>query len=295
FPKAMLEAGEIVPPRLHLIDGAEDQTTNATNTPMIVKNTIEAYVFHRKMIKKVSAKPDKIGAQLLIGCDGIKEMIRIYNDKAFKDFSKDMKTFAISSEGSFVNWEKCGSKDDFFTKLNALSDTEDAIILNVDMLTEGIDLPSITGVMPFRNLGLTKLIQLVGRALRLHKTDRAKLYSGEIKPEEYEKYIKPRGYLVVPRDLASINHHDKMIKDADDFYSEYGTKAEELVIQEKFIDHQPDRLDSMIPFNFGGGKDYDLKHTESDLIGKINKHQLKNDLAGLSDSEKEKYIRNIFQ
>ena len=155
-------------------------------------------------------------SQPLVGCDGIKEMIRIYNDPALQIFSTNMKFFAISSDGGYVNGNPC-SKEDFFIKLNDLSDAEDAIILNVDMLTEGIDLPSITGVMPFRNLGLTKLIQLIGRALRLHKMDRAKLYSNEIKPQDHASYVKPYGWLVVPQHLAAINHFEEMIAITKDF------------------------------------------------------------------------------
>ena len=60
----MLEAGEIVAPKLHRIKGEEDQTTNATNTDMLVKNTIEAYSEHRNYVKKYSCSPEKIGANL---------------------------------------------------------------------------------------------------------------------------------------------------------------------------------------------------------------------------------------
>lgn len=291
-PRLMLAAGEIVCPRLHRIKSQEGETTNATNTDMLIKNTIEAYRRHRQYVKRVSCDPDKIGAKLLIGCDGIVEMKRIYNDPTLKLFASTMQAFAISSEGSYVNWEPC-TKEEFFTKLNDLSDTEDAIIFNVDMLTEGIDLPSITGVMPLRNLGQTKLIQLIGRALRLHKLDRDNLYNTQLSPCDYTNYVKPYGYLVIPEHLASIDHYGEMIKIAGLFYSEYGTKAEQLLIDEKFIDHQPNELKSMIPFNFDSGKNYDLEHSESDLIDEINLHRLKEDLANLNDAEKEEYIRGI--
>jgi hypothetical protein len=289
FPRLMLERGEIVQPRLHLIAGDHDQTTDTTNTGMLVENTLEAFDQHRYYVKHYSISPDDVGAKLLVGCNSIEEMIRIYN--AIKS-SINYQAFAISSDGCFVNWISSG-KENFFTKLNDLPDSEDAIIFNVDMLTEGIDLPSITGVMPLRNLGQTKLIQLVGRALRLHKQDRAKLYANELTPCDYTQYIKPYGFLIVPKHLASLNHYSEMIKLASLFYSEYGTKAEELIIQEEFNPIKPDELESMIPFEFRDGKKYRLEHKEMNLIDEINRRLFAEDMAHLSNFEQIKYLQRM--
>lgn len=276
FPKLMLAEGEIVCPQLHVIKGKEDQTTNSSNTDMLVKNTIEAFNFHKNKIKEASCSPEEIGAKLLVGCNSIEEMERIYHSKTISE--QEFQAFAISSEGSYVNGTKCG-KEEFFTRLNALGDSEDALIFNVDMLTEGIDLPSITGVMPLRNLGLTKLIQLIGRALRLHKIDRKKLYAGNIIPCQYKDYVKPYGYVIIPEHLSSIDHHNDMIKLAELFYSQYGTMADNLIIEEKFVDHQPERLKSMIPYPFKDGKDYELEHGEMSLIDEVNLAAFRADMA----------------
>lgn len=291
FPKQMLAAGEIVCPRLHRIRAADDQTTNTTNTGMLVKNIIEAYIRHKVAVKSSSCSPEEIGAKLLVGCNSIEEMGRIYND--IRPMAGSMKVFAISSKGCHTNWDKC-TKEEFFTKLNALSDAEDALIFNVDMLTEGIDLPSITGVMPLRNLGLTKLIQMIGRALRLHKVDRQKLYAGDIIPCDYGKYVKPYGYVVIPQDLATIDHYDEMVKQADLFYSEYGTRAEELIIDEKYVPLEPQTLDSMIPFPFKDGKDYDLEHELSSLVDEINLRHFREEMAERNHSQQEQYISDSF-
>ena len=289
-PKSMIEEGEIVEPRLHKIGGANDETTNATDTHMLVKNTIESFEEHKGYIKGNSCSPNNIGAKLLIGCDGVEEMGCIYNDPMFKKFVIDnnIKTFSISSEGgSNANWSKCG-KEDFFAKLTSLSDSEDAVIFNVDMLTEGIDLPSITGVMPLRNLGLTKLIQLIGRAIRLHRLDRKRLYGKEIEPQDVKSFIKPYGYLIIPRHLASLNHHQEMINIASAFYSEYGTIPDKLIVPERFIDHQPNELKSMIPFNFKNGKDYDLEHQEFNLVEETKLHFFRDKMSNINRCRKNK-------
>ena len=43
------------------------------------------------------------------------------------------------------------------------------MIFHYDILSEGIDVPGITGVCLMRNLGLAKLLQTIGRAVRLFK------------------------------------------------------------------------------------------------------------------------------
>ena len=213
----MLEKGEIVCPRIHSVGGANDETTSIYNTHMLAKNTVEAFLRHKEHIKADSCFHDEIGAKIIVGCVGIQEMNEIYNFPEFKNFALENRIpcFAISSRGGgaecYVNWKKV-TREEFFTALNDLSDAEDALIFNVDMLSEGIDLPAITGVMPMRNLDVIKLIQLLGRALRLTKADRMRLYRGEISPDDYEKYVKPYGHLILPRHLNSCNEFERMIK-----------------------------------------------------------------------------------
>ena len=291
FPKQMLSRGEIVCPQMHRIESDGGQTTNTSNLGILVKNTTEALFMHRNKVKELSCSPDEIGAKLLVGCNSIEEMERIYFHDSIKALAKNsVQVFAISSDGCYVNWDKCG-KEDFFIKLNNLSDPEDALIFNVDMLTEGINLPSITGVMPLRNLGLTKLIQLMGRSLRLHKTDRKNLYAGNIIPTVYKNYVKPYGWLIIPQHLSTINHFSEMIATARKFYEVYETTAEQLIVEEKYMPLKPQTLDTIIPFPFKDGKDYELEHNTSSLIDEINLNNFKNDMDQLNDRDKIEYIK----
>ena len=43
------------------------------------------------------------------------------------------------------------------------------MIFHYDILSEGIDVDGITGVFLMRNLGLAKLLQTIGRAIRVYK------------------------------------------------------------------------------------------------------------------------------
>jgi len=234
---------------------------------MLVKNTVEAFYKHKEEVKKHSCQPNAIGAKLLVGCGGIDEMIEIYQRSAM--WKSGVQAFAISSKGCYANGKPC-NKDEFFNLLMALKDDEDAIIFNVDILTEGLDLPGITGVMPLRNLGLIKLIQLIGRMLRLHKIDRRKLYAGELSAGDYQNYIKPYGFLVVPEHLSSVDRNKEMIDLAQLFYEVYKTTPQELIIDENFNDYKPENLPSMIPNQFEDGKEYNLEHEELSLVDEIN-------------------------
>jgi hypothetical protein len=281
LPQDMLEKGEIACPRIHSVGGANEETTNTYDTPMLVKNTIEAFQEHKKWIKFDAFSPDDIGAKIIIGCEGIKEMENIYNYPSFRQFALANKVacFAISSKGGgaecYFNYQLNSdrpnkvSREEFFTALNSLSDAEDALIFNVDMLTEGIDLPTITGVMPMRNLGVIKLIQLIGRALRLTKTDRQRLYSNQIVPGDYKQYVKPYGHLILPRHLNSCNEYARMKEIVERIYAEYKSPIEEMVIQDKFNDQDSDDLNSMIRPDLEGGKDYTLHHNIMDVVSSV--------------------------
>ena len=73
-----------------------------------------------------------------------------------------------------------------------------AIIFHVDMIGEGIDVPGITGIMPFRNCEESKLIQNIGRATRLHPEDRKRLYRDEIGVDDKTQWIKPYTWVIIP-------------------------------------------------------------------------------------------------
>ena len=91
-----------------------------------------------------------------------------------------------------------------FETMQALHDTDNAIFLHIDILAEGIDLPSITGVLPLRNLTDMKLTQTIGRATRLFPSDRKNLYTNKVKASEKEKYVKPWCWVILPYFLKNI-------------------------------------------------------------------------------------------
>lgn len=131
-----------------------------------------------------------------------------------------------------------------YSDMKALKDTDDCILLHIDILSEGIDLPSVTAVMPLRHLNLVKLLQTFGRALRLLKSDRNKLYAGEIKPEEKGKFTKPYAYLMLPLHFKGLNEDSKeMQQTIEEVVNTYKLPTEEFLPLEEFISYVTDYLD----------------------------------------------------
>jgi superfamily II DNA or RNA helicase len=76
---------------------------------------------------------------------------------------------------------------------------ENAIILNVRVLGEGIDVKGINGTLFIAGGSEIKINQNSGRAARLNDIDRSKVYAGELTPiKDVDKYVKPFGWIIVP-------------------------------------------------------------------------------------------------
>lgn len=209
-PREMITAGEIVTPRLHIMNLADDQMAfiSDQNERMLIRTVTEGFKEHKVKLKEDSANPDRIGAKLLVSCKGSDELKVIQDSKVFKDWceSHNVKVYSFSSRfGSYENFEEEQNRTKVYESLRTLRDDEDAIFFHIDILTEGIDLPSITAVMLLRHLNTAKLMQTLGRALRLLVDDRIKLYGGQLTPGDHANYTKPFAYVMLPMHFEELN------------------------------------------------------------------------------------------
>ena len=229
-PKEMIEAGEIVPPYIHqvIVDEykmkdkivkltkgeliGDDLERNGEFMAVVIE---ESFNEHLKLVKQYSCAPDKIGAKLLVICRGDDTFQGFFNSSAFEAMRlnrKDIKFFGISSRyGAWIDGDRvriAGGwyKEQFMMALRNLKPTDNAVILHIDMLGEGIDVPGMTGVLPFRDLGDIKSCQTLGRAMRLVTDDRNSFYSGEREARDTSKMIKPLAWVVIP--VYSSNHEE---------------------------------------------------------------------------------------
>lgn len=203
-PKEMIDAGEMLPPALHIVSAGGKHSNHHDE---IFHCIAVAYDRHNKQLNIKSRDPDKIEAKMLVTLDGQATLDGILHCSEFEKFRKnhpDVNILAMSSDvGIYINGEwsqSCNNagKRKIFNKMRTMEDTDRAIILYVDMLGEGIDIPGVTGFMPIRSMCDSKFTQGVGRACRLSKLDRKQLYQGVLQPDQRSAFVKPFAYVIIP-------------------------------------------------------------------------------------------------
>jgi hypothetical protein len=243
-PKEMMELGEMVQPRIHIVKGVGkmvDVEKTDADYPIIFTSITSAFFAHQEQIKADSYDSKKIGAKVLVVCRGQQDLIEMFKTTEFKAFKlahPEVHIFGLCSEYGMMNdgeWYKPPvtnmKKYKMLRRMKNLRSDEEAIIFHVDMIGEGIDVPGITGVMPFRNCELSKFIQNIGRAARLHPDDRRRFYNGEINPSNLTKYIKPYSWVIIPAFLDnSEGFADRFQTIVGKLRGEYGVLAENVLI-----------------------------------------------------------------
>ena len=297
-PREMIDAGEIVRPNnLHIIDVKNDEGYNYDNPVMTIRAITEGFIEHKSLVKKYSSTPTSIGAKLLVACDGSEQLRNIINDVTFRVWCEDnnIRLFSINSEdGEWCDFQQMNNRNAFMDKMYELKDNEDAIFLHIKILTEGIDLPAITGIMPIRDMDRTTLTQTLGRATRLIKKDRERLYlptddENKIYPNEYKKFIKPWAWVLIPNYL--LDDSNQVLNIIKDVYDEYGVVPERFSENEKYMALQDSSMPSLntdddINRRF---KDGELSHifTFSELIQEKT--------IDMSDDEKEELFSKVLE
>jgi superfamily II DNA or RNA helicase len=212
-PKDMMDGGYICEPKLHLVYNKQDKAANPDdlkNYKMEVKTILESFTAHNQIVKDNARRAGRIppiSAKMLVNSGGSGNMLSYIKSNEIKKYSKnnDCKMFFISANeevGQVVITNgvvKSTSREEWMTELVSMSDEQSAIIFHYNILTEGIDLPNITGTLFTRANSTIKLMQSVGRSLRLLKEDRYNIFNNKsILPAEKEKLVKPHGYVILP-------------------------------------------------------------------------------------------------
>ena len=184
---------------------------------------LEAFAYHREWLRTKSSRPELIAPKLLIRCSSVeKDMWPIYN--ALLNMAGDIKIFASASNDSdgsntkgnlisingehvefdkeieaFVPWRKSIDRKEYIETIQGLSDTDEAIVLHHDTISEGLNVPGFTCFMPFSDklITTTKLYQNLGRVIRLNKIDKKLLTDSKLEVDG-EGWIKPKAHMIIP-------------------------------------------------------------------------------------------------
>ena len=225
--KQMIDVGEMVAPWVHVVKAQNGAMVNLNaldrDYDALLRSIIEAFLAHKAEIRKLSYNPDKLGAKVLVVCRGQIDLEEMFNTKVFDSLTTDypkIKIYALSSDfGIYAHGKKekspvtASKKFKLLKEIQELGQEEDAIIFHVDMIGEGVDVPGITGVMPFRNCELAKFVQNIGRASRLHPDDRKQLYQEDKAKakaflDDKSKWVKPCSWVIIPTFLLSAEGFD---------------------------------------------------------------------------------------
>lgn len=237
-PKQLIETGAIVGPILHVIgtnpelDGilnVEDDSfdfsqdapdVNVRSFNLQSDMIFEAHAKHKEVVVARSCSPSRVGAKILVVCNGQGNMRGIFESRRFKELRQSNRHIKIY--GLCVDWgiEFDGHryklvsnkrKEEFLESVWGMKLEDDAIIFHVDMIGVGLDVPMLTGVLFLRSCNLTKFQQNIGRAARLHPDDREKIENCTLVVGDYTNYVKPRYDVIVPY----------CFEDKEDFYKRY--------------------------------------------------------------------------
>jgi superfamily II DNA or RNA helicase len=274
-PREMIEAGEMVAPHVHVVRKKSGLVVDLNKLDRdydaLFRSIADAFFAHQKKLNETSFDPSKLGAKILVVCRGQKDLLEMFETKVFEKFREEypeVHLFALSSEFGLYNdgdyippTVTYSKKFKFLKKVQGLGAAEKAIIFHVDMIGEGIDVPGITGVMPFRNSELVKFVQNIGRASRLHPEDRQKIYSDRLTVENKPGWIKPYSWVIIPTFLEnSEGFSDRLKEIINHLRNDYGY----IPRQDTFIDNVRG-IDEDEPIDVVNEKDKNRPNAKSGL------------------------------
>jgi predicted helicase len=157
-PATLIQLGLIVPPRLHIMYG---ETRDEDRS--IVSEVIEMAKAQDEI-----TRPELGFSKILFAMKGTDDVKSIEDNiaKIKKEFPEHDVFTITSKNGARIDNIKVDRELVF---LPALTTSKNCLIFHYDILSEGIDVDGITGVALMRNMGLSKLLQTIGRAVRVYK------------------------------------------------------------------------------------------------------------------------------
>lgn len=220
-PREAIDIGKMLRPRMHfIIPPTGASYTKDDFESSLGKIISEAFDQHGYAIGRFS-KP-----KMLVSVKGVGDIEKFFGSKEYKGLIRTgVKIYAVASDdriGNNINGEKVNRRD-FLNRLkeDGKNPAQEIIILHYDILSEGIDIPGITGIMPLRSLGKAKFLQTFGRSARLDVDDRKRIETGEIGSDQLDEMNKPYAWVIIPTiihdDIDDKVHVESLINELRDY------------------------------------------------------------------------------
>lgn len=226
-PREAIDKGKMLRPRLHFVMTTKiyDKVDLEKSFGHIIE---ESFKQHQYAIGGINPK-------MLVSVSGTSDIIKFMESPEYSKLIKmGVGIYAVSSNeniGNNINGVNVG-RQEFLKRLGA--DGKDPgkrlIILHFDILTEGLDISGITGVLLLRGLGKSKFLQTYGRAARLSVEDRESLGKG-MGVHDLNRYLKPYAWVIIPTIIHEDQDNKEMIGNFITELREYGfNPSEDIVI-----------------------------------------------------------------
>lgn len=218
--KECIDKGYIISPITHIV--SPDILKEGINYDSIENKgsiIIDSYNVHNEWLDKISSDSNEIGAKILVRCESVDNMWELV-DYLNEQELEDVIICAGASRNDtnnilhIFNREEIKDRDVFVKKIQDVGSSQKMIILNYDIFSEGINIPGLTGVMFMQKIlpTISKIIQIIGRATRLHLIDRMNFRDGKIEVGS-EGWIKPNCAIIIPFwDNETENTKKQLIK-----------------------------------------------------------------------------------
>lgn len=268
-PREMIELGEIIRPTIHTISCSEEDSSSDN---MAITTIINSCRKHEQIMCSEMDHRKTIAPKILYAASGSDDIKTIYQSPEFRKFCIDegwnVFVFMSADSGTYSQNFKETTRHQCLQNLKKLKDSDKAILLHIQILTCGIDLPTLTGIILGRDMRTTTLIQTIGRGVRLHSKDREKLYSKELLVSDLDKYIKPTTYIMIPTNFKDTVKESGYMKSLiRTVYTNYGITRENIIQTDEYSTKKPVELPSLIEQESSSSqKDYELVHVLESIV-----------------------------
>lgn len=182
----MVREGYIIPPKIV----AKQVSLSSTN------------VFERDCNHLIESIDEADVSKVLICAKATKQITNLISQT---DFCKELEDreyswmVITSKTGAIIDGKKV-SREEFFDTLHKWSsdDSKKFVLLHYSILSEGINVSGLEAVIFMRSMDAIGICQTIGRVVRLHHKDSARLRSGDLTPGKLEDYHKSYGLVIIP-------------------------------------------------------------------------------------------------
>lgn len=256
-PIELIKQNIIVAPRIHVIHQENIIVNEKDDIKKEVAIIVSAAKKHLEIMKNEEAR-------IIVFCENASQAHDLAESQTLKDLLPDWHIEAITS----LRHRKTRNRKDVFEDFLK---SKKSILFHYDIVSEGVDLPGATGILPLRYLGNIKIIQAIGRVLRLNSEDKKRILNKDVSMEDKNNWIKPYGWVILPVINEDFSINKEIISS---FVKNLRTSGFDFDVEEMCYLEDPEGCElSKIVFDNGDEKYKKIKEFKGneDIIEEIEK------------------------